>query len=104
VALAYWGIQFLENHVLIPLLMKGGMDLPPALTVITQALLALVFGFLGLMVAVPLLATIMVIVQVVYVDQLATRAAAGDGDGARRRPPSDPDLDEILEKGGTAVP
>ena len=30
--------------------MKGGMDLPPALTVITQALLALVFGFLGLMV------------------------------------------------------
>ena len=32
---AYWGIQFLENHILIPLLMKGGMDLPPALTVIT---------------------------------------------------------------------
>ena len=57
---AYWGIQFLENHILIPLLMKGGMDLPPALTVITQALLALVFGFLGLMVAVPLLATVMV--------------------------------------------
>jgi len=104
VALAYWGIQFLENHVLIPLLMKGGMDLPPALTVITQALLALVFGFLGLMVAVPLLATIMVIVQVLYVDQLATRAAAGDGDGAGRRPPSDPDLDELLEKGGAAVP
>ena len=104
VALAYWGIQFLENHVLIPLLMKGGMDLPPALTVITQALLALVFGFLGLMVAVPLLATIMVIVQVLYVDQLATRAAAGDRDGAGRRPPSDPDLDELLEKGGAAVP
>ena len=103
VALAYWGIQFLENHVLIPLLMKGGMDLPPALTVITQALLALVFGFLGLMVAVPLLATIMVIVQVLYVDQLATRAASADGDGAGGRPPSDPDLDEILEKGGAAV-
>jgi len=104
VALAYWGIQFLENHVLIPLLMKGGMDLPPALTVITQALLALVFGFLGLMVAVPLLATVMVIVQVLYVDQLAGRAASADGDGAGRRPPSDPDLDEILEKGGAAVP
>ena len=69
VAVAYWGIQFLENHILIPLLMKGGMDLPPALTVITQALLALVFGFLGLMVAVPLLATVMVMVQVLYVEQ-----------------------------------
>lgn len=72
VAGAYVGIQFLENHILIPLLMKGGMDLPPALTVITQALLALVFGFLGLMVAVPLLAVVLVTVQVLYVQKLST--------------------------------
>jgi predicted PurR-regulated permease PerM len=71
---AYVGIQFLENHILIPLLMKGGMDLPPALTVITQALLALVFGFLGLMVAVPLLAVVLVTVQVLYVQKLPTEA------------------------------
>jgi len=70
VLVAYWGIQFLENHILIPLLMKGGMDLPPALTVLSQALLALVFGFLGLMVAVPMLATVMVIIQMLYVEQL----------------------------------
>lgn len=75
VAGAYVGIQFLENHILIPLLMKGGMDLPPALTVITQALLALVFGFLGLMVAVPLLAVVLVTVQVLYVQKLPTEAA-----------------------------
>jgi predicted PurR-regulated permease PerM len=104
VAVAYWGIQFLENHVLIPLLMKGGMDLPPALTVITQALLALVFGFLGLMVAVPLLATVMVIVQVLYVDQLGPVAPPASGDGAGRRPAFDPDLDEVLERGGAATP
>src|SRR3954469_22798557 len=29
VAVAYIMIQQLENHVLIPLLMKGGVDLPP---------------------------------------------------------------------------
>lgn len=73
VGIVYWGIQFLENHILIPLLMKGGMDLPPALTVLAQALLALVFGFLGLMVAVPMLAVIMVIVQMLYVEQLPAR-------------------------------
>ncbi|MEO5816113.1 MAG: AI-2E family transporter [Gemmatimonadaceae bacterium] len=73
VLIAYWGIQFLENHILIPLLMKGGMDLPPALTVLAQALLALVFGFLGLMVAVPMLACVMVIVQMLYVEQLPTQ-------------------------------
>jgi predicted PurR-regulated permease PerM len=77
VALAYWGIQLLENHILIPLLMKGGMDLPPALTVISQALLALVFGFLGLMVAVPMLATVMVIVQMLYVQRTAERERQG---------------------------
>jgi predicted PurR-regulated permease PerM len=93
VAVAFWGIQFLENHILIPLLMKGGMDLPPALTVITQALLALVFGFLGLMVAVPLLATVMVMVQVLYVEQRSVGAAEASGSSGG----FDPELDEALE-------
>ena len=94
VAVAFWLIQFLENHILIPLLMKGGMDLPPALTVITQALLALVFGFLGLMVAVPLLATVMVMVQVLYVEQ---RKAGAPSENASPSDGFDPDLDEALE-------
>jgi predicted PurR-regulated permease PerM len=68
VIIAYWGIQFLENHLLIPLLMKGGVDIPPVLTILAQALMALVFGFLGLMVAVPLLAAIMVAVKMLYVE------------------------------------
>ena len=70
VALAYWGMQFLESHLLVPLLMKNGLRLPPALTVITQAMLAIVFGFIGLMVAVPLLATVIVVVQMLYLEQL----------------------------------
>ncbi|MGH7125091.1 MAG: AI-2E family transporter, partial [Stellaceae bacterium] len=94
VAVAYIGIQFLENHILIPLLMKGGMNLPPALTVLTQALLALVFGFLGLMVAVPMLATVMVIVQMLYVEARPEESGADshdEGEGG-----FDPDLDEPL--------
>ena len=60
VAVAYWGIQFLENNLLIPFLMRGEMDLPPAITLIAQTLMTLVFGFLGLMVAVPLTAAVLV--------------------------------------------
>lgn len=60
VTIAYVGIQFLENHLLIPILMKEGIDIPPALTIVAQALMAIVFGFLGLLVAVPLLATVMI--------------------------------------------
>ena len=70
VVIAYTGIQFLENHLLIPLLMKGGVDLPPALTIMSQALMALVFGFIGLMCAVPLLAAVMVCVKMLYVEDV----------------------------------
>ena len=64
VTLAYIGIQFLENHILIPVLMKEGIDLAPALTIVVQAVMAILFGFLGLLVAVPLLAMIVVCVRV----------------------------------------
>ncbi len=60
VALLYWGIQFLENNLLIPALMRGEMDLPPAITLVAQTLMTLVFGFIGLMVAVPLTAAVLV--------------------------------------------
>lgn len=60
VLIAYWGIQFLENNLLIPYLMRGGMNLPPAITLVAQALMTLLFGFVGLMVAVPLTATVLV--------------------------------------------
>jgi predicted PurR-regulated permease PerM len=86
VVVAYWGIQLLENHLLIPFLMRGGMDLPPALTIVAQALMTLVFGFLGLMVAVPLTAAAMVPIKMLYVqdvvgDPLAVRDEPDD-DGA----------------------
>ncbi len=67
VAIAYLIIQQIEGNVLIPMLMKEGMDLPPALTIVAQAVMALVFGFLGLLVAVPLLAAIVVPIKLLYV-------------------------------------
>ena len=70
IGVAYIGIQFLENHILIPLLMRGGVDLPPALTVISQAMMTMVFGFIGLMVAVPLLAAVMVPIKMLYVQDV----------------------------------
>lgn len=68
VAIAYWGIQFLENNLLIPYLMKEQLDLPPALTMMTQVVMAYVFGLMGLFVATPLLAAIFVTVQMLHVE------------------------------------
>jgi predicted PurR-regulated permease PerM len=84
VAIAYWGIQFFENHLLIPLLMKGGINLPPALTILAQALMALIFGFLGLMCAVPLLAATMVAVKMLYVEGVVGDPQIGPDEDPRR--------------------
>lgn len=65
VAIAYWAIQFIENNLLIPWLMRGEMDLPPAITLVAQTLMALLFGFFGLMVAVPLLAAVLVPIRMI---------------------------------------
>jgi predicted PurR-regulated permease PerM len=80
VVIAYVGVHFLESHILIPLLMKGGINLPPALTVFTQALMALTFGFLGLICAVPLLAATVVAVKMLYVEDVVGEPQIGPGD------------------------
>lgn len=69
VAGVYWGIQFLENNLLIPYLMSQQLELPPALTLLTQILMAYVFGFLGLFVAIPLLAVVVVVVRTFWVEE-----------------------------------
>jgi predicted PurR-regulated permease PerM len=70
VALAYLCIQQAENHLLIPLLMKRGLDLPPVVTIVSQAVMGLVFGVLGLLVAVPLVGAVMVLVRMLYVEDV----------------------------------
>lgn len=64
----YWGIQFLENNLVIPYLMKEQLDLPPALTLIAQVVMAFVFGFLGLFVAIPMLAAVVVVMRTFWVE------------------------------------
>ncbi|MBR9989790.1 MAG: AI-2E family transporter [Gemmatimonadetes bacterium] len=67
----YVVVQGLESNVLTPLLMKQMVELPPALTLLFQALMAALFGFLGLLLAVPILATAKVLIQELYVESVA---------------------------------
>ena len=81
VVAAYTVIQQLEGAVLQPLLMKEGLELPPVLTILGQALFSLVFGFLGLLVAVPVLATVMVPVRLLYVRDVVGDEVTVPGQG-----------------------
>ena len=80
VIIAYVVIQQLENYLLIPYLMREGVNLPPALTIIAQALMALIFGFLGLLLAVPLMASVMVPVKLLYVRDVVGDEVSVPGD------------------------
>jgi predicted PurR-regulated permease PerM len=79
VTLFYIVIQQLESNVLTPVVMRGTVRLPPALTVLFQTVMVVVFGFLGLLLAVPILAVVMVMVNTLYVEPME---AAAQGRGA----------------------
>jgi len=82
VAVAFTLVELVEGHVLIPMLMKRGMNLPPLITILSQALMGVVFGFLGLLVAVPLVAAVLTAVKMLYVNDVM-------GDDLRTGTPAD---------------
>jgi predicted PurR-regulated permease PerM len=63
-------VQGCESYVLTPLVEKRAVSLPPALTITAQVLLGLLAGGLGLVLAAPLTATAMVLVQRLYVEDV----------------------------------
>ena len=70
ILVGYVVIQLVENHVLIPVLMKAGVDIPPALTLAMQAVMSVLFGFLGLLLAVPVLAALMTIFRTINAEEM----------------------------------
>lgn len=70
VLILYVGVQLIESNVVTPLIERKTVELPPALTIIFQLALAVMVGGLGLVLATPLLAVIMVVIQMVYIQDI----------------------------------
>jgi predicted PurR-regulated permease PerM len=70
VVLLYFIVQQAENYLIEPIIEKRAIYIPPALSIILQLLLYLLFGFLGLLLAMPLAAALLVTVQMLYVNDL----------------------------------
>jgi predicted PurR-regulated permease PerM len=77
-------IHLFEGNIVAPLVMSKKVDLPPVLTIMSVLVMGKILGPLGLIVAVPTLASIMVIVRRI----LITRIYEGQGfrKTARERP------------------
>lgn len=78
VALVYLVVQQLEGNLMTPLIMRQAVSLPPALVLLFQMAMSVLFGFIGLLVAVPLLVVLRIFVKRLYVDRLE-----GSGSEAR---------------------
>lgn len=63
---AYLGIQLLESNVLTPSVVRRQLSIPPAATLLTQILAGYIFGVIGVLLAVPLLAVIIALVRELY--------------------------------------
>jgi predicted PurR-regulated permease PerM len=66
----YVGVQLLESNLITPLIQQTRVHLPAAIVLVGQMLFGALFGVLGLMLATPLIALIMTLVDHLYVRQL----------------------------------
>jgi predicted PurR-regulated permease PerM len=68
IALLFVGIQLTESYLLAPLAQHRAVYLPPAVILFAQVLMGVVVGALGVAVATPLAAAVMVAVSMLYVE------------------------------------
>lgn len=64
----YLALHILEGYVLLPLIQRRAVHLPPALTLLAQVMLGELVGLMGLLVAAPLTVTGVVLVKMFYVE------------------------------------
>jgi len=75
VTIFYIVLQQIQSAVTVPLVERRAVNIPPAALLIWQIMLTIGFGFLGLFVATPLLAILVVTGRILYLEPAEARAA-----------------------------
>lgn len=70
VALLFLAIQQLEGNLLVPLVQRWAVALPPAMVVAAVVIFSTLFGTMGVLFATPALVVVMVLVRRLYVDEM----------------------------------
>jgi len=73
VALLFVALQQVENHVLVPMVQRWAVELPPVLTLGGVVVFGALFGPLGVVFGTPLMVVAMVLVQRLYVEDTLER-------------------------------
>ena len=93
VVIIIYGVSFFQSQVISPVLASERMNMPAILILLGQIIFGFFFGFLGLMLAVPLSACLAVLVDEVYVkdvlgDTSKGKAPEADAEAAEEIVPS----------------
>ncbi|QEM04442.1 AI-2E family transporter [Mucilaginibacter rubeus] len=70
VALIYVVSQTIVSNIVVPIVQNRMINLPPALTIISQVVMGTLSGVLGIILAVPIVAIIVILVDELYVKKL----------------------------------
>ena len=70
VTLLYVGIHLIESYAVVPLLQRWAVHVPPALTVIGVVVFGILFGWMGIVLATPLMVTSIVWVRKIYLEEV----------------------------------
>jgi predicted PurR-regulated permease PerM len=70
VIILYIAIQTVESYLLTPLVQQRTVSLPPALTISAQLLLGILAGGMGVIVATPLTAALLVFIRMLYIEDV----------------------------------
>jgi predicted PurR-regulated permease PerM len=73
VAIFYFLLQQVQNAITVPLVERRAVNIPPAMLLVWQLMLAVGFGILALFVATPLLAVLAVVVRIMYLEPTEER-------------------------------
>lgn len=68
VAAIFFVVQQIQSNIIMPVVYQRAVSLPPALTLSTILLMGVLFGFLGVLVATPLVAVVIRLVKTLYLE------------------------------------
>ena len=66
----YTVVQTIESYMITPLIQRQAIAMPPALILSAQIIMGVLQGVLGVLVATPLVATVMVVVKLLYIEDV----------------------------------
>lgn len=68
--LLFAGIQLVQGYIVQPLIDSWAVEIAPALIIVMQLIFGTIFGFAGIALATPMTATLMVLIRMLYVEDI----------------------------------